>query len=201
MRAPKYNCPSRTANFSRIGPDSKHITGFLGALKSAYTTEIDYPAQSANRATPLRLLEYVQLARRIVMSDMRMSTSTSMQIGEKARDTIAVGIWFGVLAGALFLTAYGQSIFMTAGLMFELTAAYSTFVLCGKTARRPFVHAVPYAFALAGALFLCLAPDFQNAAQASLVFLVVTALMHGSVVYGAPRSAPEAEDPVYASAI
>jgi hypothetical protein len=25
--------------------------------------------------------------------------------------------------------------------------------------------------------------------------------MHGSVVYGAPKSAPEAEDPVYASAI
>jgi len=133
------------------------------------------------------------------MSDMRISTS--MRIGEAARDTIAAGIWFGVLAGSLFLTARGQSIFMTAGLMLELTAAYSTFVLCGKAARRPFVHAVPYAFALAGALFLCLAPDFQNAAQASLVFLVVTALMHGSVVYSAPRSASEAEDPVYASAI
>ena len=133
------------------------------------------------------------------MSDMRMSTSMTMQIGEAARDNIAAGIWFSVLAGSLFLTA--QSILMTAGLMLELTAAYSTFVLCGKAARGPFVHAIPYAFALAGAAFLCLAPDFQNAAQASLVFLGVTALMHGSVVYGAPKSSPETEDPVYASAI
>src|SRR5690348_2594544 len=57
--AAKYNS-RRTANFSRIGLDSKHITGFFSALKSAYTTEIDYPAHSADRATPLRLLEYVQ---------------------------------------------------------------------------------------------------------------------------------------------
>ena len=133
------------------------------------------------------------------MSDMRMSTSTTMQIGEAARNNIAAGIWFGVLAGSLFLTA--QSILMTAGLMLELTAAYSTFVLCGKVARSPYVHAVPYAFALAGAVFLCLAPDFQNAAQASLVFFGVTALMHGSVVYGTPKSSPETDDPVYASAI
>src|SRR4029079_14569950 len=48
-------------DFSGIGPDSKHITGFFGALKSAYSTDMDYPAQSANRATPLRLLEYVQI--------------------------------------------------------------------------------------------------------------------------------------------
>ena len=135
------------------------------------------------------------------MSNMRMSTSTSMQIGEAARDNIAAGIWFAVLAGALFLTAHGQSILMTAGLMLELTAAYSTFVLCGKAARSPFVHVIPYVFALAGAVFLCLAPDFQNAAQASLVFLGVTALMHGSAVYSAPRNSPETEDPAYASAI
>src|SRR5262245_8838958 len=199
MRAPKYNRPSRTVNFSRIGLESKHITGFFSALKCDYSTVIDYPAHSADRATPLRLLDCVQLTRTRVMSDMRLSTSIP-RIGEAARDTIAAGIWFGVLAGSLFLTARGQSIFMTAGLMLELTAAYSTFVLCGKAARRPFVHAVPYAFSLAGAVFLCLAPDFQNAAQASLVFLAVTALMHGSVVYGAPRSAPETEDPVYASA-
>lgn len=134
------------------------------------------------------------------MSDMRISTSTTMRTSEAARDSIAAGIWFAMLAGALFLTAYGQSILMTAGLMLELTAAYSTFVLCGKTARSPFVHAVPYAFALAGAVFLCLAPDFRNGAQASLVFLGVTALMHGSVVYGALKNLPEAEDPVYASA-
>ena len=132
------------------------------------------------------------------MSDMRISTS--MRIGEAARDSIAAGIWFGVLAGSLFMTANGQSILMTAGLMLELTAAYSTFVLCGKAARSSFVHAVPYAFALAGAVFLWLAPDFQNAAQASLIFLAVTALMHGSVVYGALKSSPEAGEPVYASA-
>ena len=134
------------------------------------------------------------------MSDMQISTGTIMRISEAARDNIAAGIWFAVLAGALFLTAHGQSILMTAGLMLELTAAYSTFVLCGKAARSPFVHAVPYAFALAGAVFLCLAPDFRNAIQASLVFLGVTALMHGSVVYSALKNSPETEDPVYASA-
>jgi len=134
------------------------------------------------------------------MSDMRISTSTTMQIGEAARDNIAAGIWFAVLAGSLFLTAHGQSILMTAGLMLELTAAYSTFVLCGKSARSPFVHAIPYAFALAGAVFLCLAPDFHNAIEASLVFLGVTALMHGSVVYSALKNPRETEDPVYASA-
>jgi hypothetical protein len=32
------------------------------------------------------------------MSDMRISTSTTMRIGEAARDIIAAGIWFGVLA-------------------------------------------------------------------------------------------------------
>ncbi|MGA9457041.1 MAG: hypothetical protein WBV43_16410 [Pseudolabrys sp.] len=134
------------------------------------------------------------------MSDMQISTGMTMRMSEAARDNIAAGIWFAVLAGALFLTAHGQSISMTAELMLELTAAYSTFVLCGKAARSPFVHAAPYAFALAGAVFLCLAPDFRNAVQASLVFLGVTALMHGSVVYSTLKSAPETEDPVYASA-
>ena len=90
------------------------------------------------------------------MSDMQISTGMTMRISEAARDNIAAGIWFAVLAGALFLTAHGQSISMTAGLMLELTAAYSTFVLCGKAARSPFVHAAPYAFALAGAVFLSL---------------------------------------------
>ena len=103
------------------------------------------------------------------MSDMQISTGMTMRMSEAARDNIAAGIWFAVLAGALFLTTHGQSISMTAELMLELTAAYSTFVLCGKAARSPFVHAAPYAFALAGAVFLCLAPDFRNAVQASLV--------------------------------
>ena len=133
------------------------------------------------------------------MSDMQISTGTTMRISETARDNIAAGIWFAMLAGAFFLVAHGHSILMTAGLMLELTAAYSTFVLCGKSARSPFVHAAPYAFALAGAVFLCLAPDFRNAVQASLVFLGVTALMHGSVVYGALKSSPKTEDQVYAS--
>ena len=133
------------------------------------------------------------------MSDMQISTGMTMRMSEAARDNIATGIWFAVLAGALFLTAHRQSISMTAELMLELTAAYSTFVLCGKAARSPFVHAAPYAFALAGAVFLCLAPDFRNA-EASLVFLGVTALMHGSVVYSALKNSPETEDPVYASA-
>ena len=131
------------------------------------------------------------------MSDMQISTGMTMRISEAARDNVAAGIWLAVLACALFLTAHGQSILMTAGLMLELTAAYSTFVLHGKAACSPFVHAAPYAFALAGAVFLCLAPDFHNAIQASLVFLGVTALMHGSVVYSALKNSPEM---VYASA-
>ena len=135
------------------------------------------------------------------MSDMQISAGTTMRIGEAARDAIAGGIWIAVLAGTLFLTVQGQSVLMTAGLMLELTAAYSTFVLCGKAARSPFVHAAPYAFVLAGAVFLCLAPDFRNAAQASLVFLAVTAVMHGSVVYSGSKNSPETEDPVLASAI
>jgi hypothetical protein len=134
------------------------------------------------------------------MSDMQISTGMVMRISEAARDNIAAGIWCAVLAGALFLVAQGQSILMTAGLMLELTAAYSTFVLCGKAARSPLVHAVPYAFALAGAVFLCLAPDFRNAIQASLVFLGVTALMHGSVVYSVLKNSAETADPAYASA-
>src|SRR5262245_41132895 len=54
------NLPPAHTDFSGIGLNSKHITGFFGALKSAYTTDMDYPAQSADRATPLRLLEYVR---------------------------------------------------------------------------------------------------------------------------------------------
>jgi len=134
------------------------------------------------------------------MSDMQISTGTTMRISETARDNIAAGIWFAMLAGAFFQIAHGQSILMTAGLMLELTAAYSTFVLCGKAARSPFIHAAPYAFAFAGAIFLCLASDFHNAIQASLVFVGVTALMHGSVVYGTMKDSPAAEEPVYAGA-
>ena len=89
---------------------------------------------------------------------------------------------------------------MTAGLMLELTAAYSTFILCGKAERSPLVHGVPYAFALAGATFLYLAPDFRNAVEASLVFLAVTALMHGSFVYAPRKNSEETEETACASA-
>ncbi|HEY7232012.1 MAG TPA: hypothetical protein VH558_16760 [Pseudolabrys sp.] len=134
------------------------------------------------------------------MREVRILTGPAMQLSEATRDQIALGIWFAVLAGVLFLSFRGQSILMTAGLMFELTAAYSTFLLCGKVERSHSVHAVPYAFAFTGAVLLCLAPDFRNAIQASVAFLAVTILMHGSVVYSARKDVPEAEDPICMSA-
>jgi hypothetical protein len=134
------------------------------------------------------------------MRDVRISTGPAMRLSEATRDQIALGIWFAVLAGVLFLSFRGQSILMTAGLMFELTAAYSTFLLCGKVERSPSVHVVPYAFAFSGAVLLCLAPDFRNAIQASVAFLAVTILMHGSVAYQARKDVPETEDPACVSA-
>ena len=118
------------------------------------------------------------------MREIHISAGQAMRLSETARDQIALGIWFAVLAGVLFLSSPSHSVLMTAGLMLQLTGAYSTFVLCGKAERGPFVHIVPYAFALAGAASLFLAPDFRNAAQASLAFLATTAIMHGLVVYG-----------------
>ncbi len=118
---------------------------------------------------------------------------------EQVRDQIALGIWFAVLAGVLFLSSSGHSISMTAGLMLQLTGAYSTFVVCAKAERNPVVHAAPYVFALAGAIFLCLAPDFRNAAQASLAFLMVIAGMHASVVYRLRKNLNG--DPVCAGAV
>ncbi len=105
-----------------------------------------------------------------------------------------------MLGGLLIRSARGQSILMTAGLMFELTAAYSTFLLCGKPDCRAFVHGVPYAFALTGAALLWLAPDFRNTVAASLAFLAVTALMHGFVVHGARPAPAENEETAYAGA-
>jgi hypothetical protein len=134
---------------------------------------------------------------RIIMSDRRIFTGTTMS--ESTRDQVALSIWFAVLAGALFLTRE-QSILTTAGLMLELTAAYSTFVVCGKPERSRLVHCTPYAFVLTGAIFLDLAPDFQNAIQAGLAFAAVTALMHGSVVYGIRKSARQTDEPAYATA-
>jgi hypothetical protein len=116
------------------------------------------------------------------MNEIRIPAGPVTRFSEQVRDPMALGIWFAVLAGVIFLSS-GQSTSMTAGLMLQLTGAYSTFVVCAKAERSLLVHAVPYAFALAGAAFLCLAPDFRNAPQASLAFLVVTAVMHASVVY------------------
>jgi hypothetical protein len=139
------------------------------------------------------------------MSEIRMSTGTATWLNEPTRDFLALGIWFAVLGGLLLLSVNGQSILMTIGFMLELTAAYSTFLLCGKQNCRAVAHVMPYVFALTGAVFLCLAPDFRNTVEASLAFLVVTALMHGFVVYGV-RSTPveteeaEIEETAYAGA-
>jgi hypothetical protein len=122
------------------------------------------------------------------------------RFNDRARDQIALALWFSVLAGVLFLSTAGQSVSITAGLMLQLTGAYSTFVLCGKAERGPFVHIVPCAFALAGMAFLCLAPNFRNAVQASLAFLAVTILMHSSVVYGLRKNPAETAEPVCAGA-
>jgi hypothetical protein len=129
------------------------------------------------------------------MSEIRMSTGTATWLNEPTRDFLALGIWFAVLGGLLLLSVNGQSILMTIGFMLELTAAYSTFLLCGKQNCRAVAHVMPYVFA----------PDFRNTVEASLAFLVVTALMHGFVVYGV-RSTPveteeaEIEETAYAGA-
>jgi hypothetical protein len=139
------------------------------------------------------------------MSEIRMSTGTATWLNEPKRDSLAIGIWFAMLGGLLLLSVNGQSILMTIGFMLELTAAYSTFLLCGKQNCRTVVHVMPYVFALTGAAFLCLAPDFRNTVEATLAFLAVTALMHGFVVYGV-RPTPvateeaETEETAYAGA-
>ena len=61
------------------------------------------------------------------------------------------------------------------------------------------LHGVPYAFALTGAMLLCLAPDFRNPVEASLVFLAVTAMMHGSVIYGMRKGFSDSEGTVCAA--
>ena len=103
---------------------------------------------------------------------------------ESTRDTLAIGLWVAVFVGLVFLNVHGQSKLMTAGFIFQLTGAYSTFLLCGKRKYRVFIHAAPYVFALAGTTLLCLAPGLHNAVEASLVFLAVTAMMHAAVIYG-----------------
>jgi hypothetical protein len=113
------------------------------------------------------------------------------QLEESTRDSVAIGIWLVVYIGLLFLTAHGQSKLMTAGLMFQLAGAYSTFLLCSKPKYAPFVHAVPYVLALTGAALLCFAPDFRNPIAAGLTLLALTGMMHGSVVYNMRRESPD----------
>jgi hypothetical protein len=130
------------------------------------------------------------------MNDMREEQpSTTIarirQLEESTRDSIAIGIWLVVYIGLLFLTAHGQSKLMTAGLMFQLAGAYSTFLLCSKPRYAPFVHAVPYILALTGATLLCLAPDFRNPIAASLALLALTGMMHGCVVYNMRGESPD----------
>jgi hypothetical protein len=103
---------------------------------------------------------------------------------ESTRKTIALCIWLVVFVGLLFVNMHSQSQLMTAGFILELTGAYSTFLLCGKSKYGPFVHGVPYAFVLAGAMLLCLAPNFPAPVAASLTFLALTAMMHWRVISG-----------------
>lgn len=111
------------------------------------------------------------------------------RLDEATRDPIAIGLWVVVFAGLVFLNLHGQPKLTTAGLMFQLTGAYSTFLLCEKRKYGPFVHGVPYVFALTGAMLLCLAPSFHHPIEASLVFLAVTAMMHGTVLYDRQKEA------------
>jgi len=126
-------------------------------------------------------------------SEKQASTTIARirQLEESTRDTIAIGIWLVVYIGLLFLTAHGQSKLMTAGLMFQLAGAYSTFLLCSKPKYAPFVHAVPYILAFTGATLLWLAPDFRNPIAASLALLALTGMMHGCVVYDMLRESPD----------
>ena len=127
------------------------------------------------------------------MSEKPASTTiaTIERLNESTRDYIALAIWLAVFAGLLFLNPDDRSKLITAGLMFQLTAAYSTFLLCEKQKYPPLVHGVPYVFSLIGAVLLCLAPNFRDPIGASLVFLAVTAMMHGSVIYDARKMSRE----------
>ena len=118
------------------------------------------------------------------MSEVQASNTTGRirDLSESARNTMALGIWLVVFVGLLFASLRGQSPLMAAGFIFQLTGAYSTFLLCGKSNSRPLVNGVPYAFVLAGMLLLWLAPDFPAPVAASLMLLAVTALMHWFVI-------------------
>jgi len=123
------------------------------------------------------------------MSEMQAFATVGKikNLSESTRNTIALGIWLVVFAGLLFATVHGQSKLMTAGFFLQMTGAYSTFLLCGKSRYSPLVHGVPYACVLTGAVLLCLATDFPAPLTASLVFLAVTTLMHSSVISDARK--------------
>jgi hypothetical protein len=130
-------------------------------------------------------MSFAQLIWSIAMIEQKVSGTIGRIKGfdESTRDTIAIGIWIVVFVGLVFLNAHGQSKLETAGLIFQLTGAYSTFLLCAKRKYGPFIHGVPYVFALTGAMLLCLAPNLHNSIAASLVFLAVTAMMHGTIIH------------------
>jgi hypothetical protein len=116
---------------------------------------------------------------------------TIKRLEESTRDSVAIGIWLVVYIGLLYLTAHGQSKLMTTGLMFLLAGTYSTFLLCAKQKYAPFINAVPYVLVFTGTIALCLAPDFRHPVLASFAFFSLTALMHGFVIYGMRKKAPE----------
>ena len=130
----------------------------------------------------------------------RPTTGTIKNLSESTRNTMALGIWLVVLVALLFASRHGQSHLMAAGFLFQLTGAYSTFLLCGKSNSRPFVNGVPYAFVLTGAALLCFAPDFPSPIAASLVFLAVTALMHWCVISDMRKASLGTEKTAFASA-
>jgi hypothetical protein len=151
------------------------------------------PGGLASPARLYRLLSVGKFIRSIDMSEMQASRAiaTIKRLNETSRDYIAFGIWLAVFAGLQFTNAGGQSELVTAGLMFQLTAAYSTFLLCGKTKFGPLVHGVPYILTFAGAVLLVLAPSFRDPVGASLMFLTVTAMMHASVVCDMQKESTE----------
>ena len=112
------------------------------------------------------------------------------RLDESTRDIIALGLWIVVFVGLVFLNVHGQSKLLTTGLILQLTGAYSTFLVCGKRKYGLFVHGLPYVFALTGAMLLCLAPNFHNSVEASLVFLAVTATIHAAVIYDMRKDSP-----------
>jgi hypothetical protein len=128
----------------------------------------------------------------MVMREKHSATTLAsiMRLDETMRNYIAVAIWFIVLIYLVFSNALGLSILVTAAFMFQLSGAYSTFLFCGKPKYGRLVHATPYALALAGAVFF-VASGYRNPVEVSLIFLVLIAIMHWSIVSDRGRDAVE----------